>query len=91
MWATAITHRFIDVHGLRMHLAEAGPEDGPVVLLLHGFPECWYSWPSGTAGRPRAHVRLGDSNAGIGALVLLTIGGSNAIHRRQPDRSSNAA
>jgi pimeloyl-ACP methyl ester carboxylesterase len=44
MDATAITHRFIDVHGLRMHLAEAGPEDGPVVLLLHGFPECWYSW-----------------------------------------------
>jgi pimeloyl-ACP methyl ester carboxylesterase len=44
MDATAITHRFIDVHGLRIHLAEAGPEDGPVVLLLHGFPECWYSW-----------------------------------------------
>jgi len=27
-----------------MHIAEAGPENGPVVLLLHGFPECWYSW-----------------------------------------------
>jgi pimeloyl-ACP methyl ester carboxylesterase len=25
-----------------MHLAEAG--QGPLVLLLHGFPECWYSW-----------------------------------------------
>jgi epoxide hydrolase A/B len=44
MDATAITHRSVDVHGLRMHLAEAGPADGPVVLLLHGFPECWYSW-----------------------------------------------
>jgi pimeloyl-ACP methyl ester carboxylesterase len=44
MDATGISHRSVDVHGLRMHLAEAGPPDGPVVLLLHGFPECWYSW-----------------------------------------------
>ena len=27
-----------------MHVAEAGPADGPVVLLCHGFPESWYSW-----------------------------------------------
>ncbi len=27
-----------------MHLAEAGPADGPPVIMLHGFPECWYSW-----------------------------------------------
>jgi pimeloyl-ACP methyl ester carboxylesterase len=25
-----------------MHIAEAG--SGPLVVLLHGFPECWYSW-----------------------------------------------
>ena len=25
-----------------MHIAEAG--EGPLVLLLHGFPESWYSW-----------------------------------------------
>jgi len=39
-----VTHRFIDVGGLSMHIAEAGPDTGPLVLLLHGFPECWYSW-----------------------------------------------
>ncbi|REE95409.1 alpha/beta fold hydrolase [Thermomonospora umbrina] len=39
---TAITHRHVDVNGLSMHVAEAGT--GPLVLLLHGFPECWYSW-----------------------------------------------
>ncbi|MEJ3652777.1 alpha/beta hydrolase [Actinomycetes bacterium KLBMP 9759] len=39
-----IDHRLVDVNGLRLHLAEAGPVDGPVALLLHGFPECWYSW-----------------------------------------------
>jgi pimeloyl-ACP methyl ester carboxylesterase len=40
---TEITHRMVDsTSGLRMHVAEAG--SGPLVLLLHGFPECWYSW-----------------------------------------------
>ena len=42
--AVAITHRMVTVDGLDLHLAEAGPPDGPTVLLLHGFPECWYSW-----------------------------------------------
>src|SRR3954452_2272036 len=37
-----VTHRDIDVNGLRMHVAEQG--EGPLVLLLHGFPESWYSW-----------------------------------------------
>jgi pimeloyl-ACP methyl ester carboxylesterase len=37
-----VTHRFVDAGGLRMHIAEAGA--GPLVLLLHGFPESWYSW-----------------------------------------------
>ncbi|MFC7590761.1 alpha/beta fold hydrolase [Nonomuraea antimicrobica] len=37
-----ITHRTLDVRGLRMHVAEAGT--GPLVLLLHGWPESWYSW-----------------------------------------------
>src|SRR5215468_2775880 len=38
----AITHRYIQAGALRMHIAEAG--QGPLVLLLHGFPESWYSW-----------------------------------------------
>jgi pimeloyl-ACP methyl ester carboxylesterase len=27
-----------------LHVAEAGPETGPLVILLHGFPEFWYGW-----------------------------------------------
>jgi pimeloyl-ACP methyl ester carboxylesterase len=39
---TEIGHRFVETNGIRMHIAEAG--SGPLVLLLHGFPEVWYSW-----------------------------------------------
>jgi pimeloyl-ACP methyl ester carboxylesterase len=30
--------------GLRLHVVKAGPPDGPLVILLHGFPELWYGW-----------------------------------------------
>src|SRR3712207_4298533 len=36
------THREATLNGVRLHYVEAG--DGPLVLLLHGFPEFWYSW-----------------------------------------------
>jgi pimeloyl-ACP methyl ester carboxylesterase len=34
--------RTVEANGLRMRVAVAG--EGPAVLLLHGFPESWYSW-----------------------------------------------
>lgn len=37
-----VSHRTIDVGGIALHVAEAG--SGPLIVLLHGFPECWYSW-----------------------------------------------
>lgn len=41
-----ITHRTVEVStGVRLHVAEAGPAAGAAtVLLLHGFPELWYTW-----------------------------------------------
>src|SRR5688500_1161235 len=38
------THRAVTANGARFHLAEHGPTDGPLVLLLHGFPQFWWSW-----------------------------------------------
>jgi pimeloyl-ACP methyl ester carboxylesterase len=38
------THRDISANGVRLHAAECG--DGPLVLLLHGFPEFWWTWRS---------------------------------------------
>jgi epoxide hydrolase 4 len=36
--------RTLLTNGVRLHVVEAGPADGPLVLLLHGFPEFWYGW-----------------------------------------------
>jgi pimeloyl-ACP methyl ester carboxylesterase len=36
--------RLLSVGDLQLHAVVAGPEEGPLALLLHGFPECWYSW-----------------------------------------------
>ena len=37
-----VAHRMVDIGDVRLHCAEMG--QGPLVLLLHGFPECWVSW-----------------------------------------------
>ncbi len=37
-----IRHRMVKANGIRLHVAEQG--EGPLVILCHGFPECWYSW-----------------------------------------------
>ncbi|WP_406431047.1 alpha/beta hydrolase [Streptomyces sp. NBC_00631] len=37
-----VQHRMVDVNGIRLHIAEEG--SGPLVVLLHGFPESWHSW-----------------------------------------------
>lgn len=39
-----LTSAYFDLPGLRMHAVVAGPGDGPLLILLHGFPESWYSW-----------------------------------------------
>lgn len=39
-------HRFVAANAARFHVAEAEPTggDGPLVVLLHGFPQMWWTW-----------------------------------------------
>ena len=39
-----LEHCNVRVNGVTLHVVQAGPEDGPLVILLHGFPEFWYGW-----------------------------------------------
>jgi pimeloyl-ACP methyl ester carboxylesterase len=36
--------RRVSTNGIELHLVDAGPDDGPPVVLCHGFPELSYSW-----------------------------------------------
>jgi pimeloyl-ACP methyl ester carboxylesterase len=42
--AIELRHRTIATNGIRLHAVEAGPPDGRLLILLHGFPEFWYGW-----------------------------------------------
>jgi len=41
---TNVEHTSVIVNGVSLHVASAGPADGPLLFLLHGFPEFWFEW-----------------------------------------------
>lgn len=45
-YVEGVEHRFVQANGIRIHVAEAGPEGStrPPILLLHGWPQHWYMW-----------------------------------------------
>src|SRR5580658_4625743 len=79
----AVTHRSVEVNGIRLHIAEQG--HGPLVLLCHGWPELWYSWRQQLQALAAAGYHAvapdmrgyGDSSAPeeIGAYTLLHLVG----------------
>lgn len=89
-------HREVSANGIRLHVAEAGT--GPLVLLLHGFPEFWWSWrhqlPAlASAGMRAVAVDLrgyGDSDKPPRGYDLWTLSGDvaglvRALGERQAD------
>ncbi|MEQ0564863.1 alpha/beta hydrolase [Amycolatopsis sp. NEAU-NG30] len=38
------THRWTEGEGVRLHAVDGGRPDGPVVVLLAGFPQTWWAW-----------------------------------------------
>jgi pimeloyl-ACP methyl ester carboxylesterase len=80
------THTEGRVNGVRLHWVEQG--EGPLVVLLHGFPEFWYAWhhqiPALAAAGFRAVVpdlrgyNLSDKPAGVAAYRVETLLGDLA-------------
>ena len=48
-------HRQVSANGTRFHVAEAG--EGPLVLMLHGFPQFWWTWRAQLTALPAAGFR----------------------------------
>ncbi|MFZ1117252.1 MAG: alpha/beta fold hydrolase, partial [Propionibacteriaceae bacterium] len=41
-WLSGLREGYAEIGDVRLHYVEAG--DGPLIVLLHGFPEFWYGW-----------------------------------------------
>jgi pimeloyl-ACP methyl ester carboxylesterase len=78
-----LTHQYVTTNGLRLHVVQAGPATGPLVVLLHGFPEYWASWRPQLVALAAAGYRvwapdqrgynLSDKPLGIAAYALPTL------------------
>ena len=66
------THRIVRAHGIALHAAEMGA--GPLVLLLHGFPQFWWAWH-------RQLVDLADAGYRAVAVDLRGFGASDKTPR----------
>lgn len=67
-------HRYVAANGARFHVADAGPRDGVLVLMLHGFPEFWWAW--------RAQLpALAEAGYRAAAMDLRGYGGSDKTPR----------
>ena len=72
-------HRFVAANGARFHVADQG--EGPLVLLLHGFPQFWWAWRHQMAALAEAGYRAC-------ALDLRGYGGSDKPPRGYDTRTS---
>ena len=89
------THRIVRANGIALHVAELGT--GPLVLLLHGFPQFWWAWHrqlrrSGRRRLPRRRRRPARVRRQRQAAARLRRTESRRRHRRAGDlaRGSDA-
>lgn len=61
-----ITHRDVTVRGIRLHVAEGGPQDAPPVMLLHGWPQHWWMWRDVLVELARDHRVIAPDLRGLG-------------------------
>ncbi|KAK1284482.1 hypothetical protein QJS10_CPB21g00565 [Acorus calamus] len=55
-----IQHLYLDINGLKLHLAQLGNVEAVPVVFLHGFPEIWYTW---------RHQMIAVADAGYRAIA----------------------
>ena len=53
-----ISFEYLTTNGIKLHTALAGPEDGELVFLLHGFPEAWFGWEAQILSLAEAGFRV---------------------------------
>ena len=87
-----VSHRDVHARGLRFHVAEAGPADGPPVVLLHGWPQHWFMWrdviPASRRRPSRDRARPARARLERRAEVRLPEAGARGRRARAADASS---
>lgn len=88
----------LSTNGIALNAVASGPSDGPLVILLHGFPEFWYGWrhqiePLASAGLrvvalDQRGYGLSDKPAGRQSYLLDTLaddvlGVADALDRKR--------
>ncbi|XP_027343823.1 bifunctional epoxide hydrolase 2-like [Abrus precatorius] len=73
-----IQHSYVQVKGLKLHIAEIGSGQ-KAVLFLHGFPEIWYTW---------RHQMIDVANAGYRAIAFDFRGYGLSEHPVEPEKAN---
>lgn len=81
---TLVRSHCVAVGDVSLHVVEAGPQDGPPVILLHGFPEFWWGWRHQIGSLAGAGFRVvvpdgrgyasSDKPAGVDGYKLVGLG-----------------
>src|SRR6188472_1628750 len=56
LWPSGLREGYAEIGDVRLHYVEAG--EGPLVVLLHGFPEFWFGWRAQIAPLAAAGFRV---------------------------------